>query len=226
MLMFLGFIVLIACLVIGVRRGGIGLATISGIGLVFFIFVMGLKPGKPPVDVMLTIMAVVTCSAFLQASKGLDVMLKYAEKFLRSNPKYITILAPLTTWLLAVLCGTGHVVYAMFPIIYDIAIKQNIRPERPMSVASIASQMGVCASPASVAVVSVVAILGATDHPFGVMQILSISIPATFIGVVIAGLWSINRGKDLDKDSEFQEKIADPETKKSLFTAACRNKAF
>ena len=30
MLMFLGFIVLIACLVIGVRRGGIGLATISG----------------------------------------------------------------------------------------------------------------------------------------------------------------------------------------------------
>lgn len=92
MLMFLGFIVLIACLVIGVRRGGIGLATISGIGLVFFIFVMGLKPGKPPVDVMLTIMAVVTCSAFLQASKGLDVMLKYAEKFLRSNPKYITIL--------------------------------------------------------------------------------------------------------------------------------------
>lgn len=136
MLMFLGFIVLIACLVIGVRRGGIGLATISGIGLVFFIFVMGLKPGKPPVDVMLTIMAVVTCSAFLQASKGLDVMLKYAEKFLRSNPKYITILAPLTTWLLAVLCGTGHVVYAMFPIIYDIAIKQNIRPERPMSVAS------------------------------------------------------------------------------------------
>lgn len=87
MLMFLGFIVLIACLVIGVRRGGIGLATISGIGLVFFIFVMGLKPGKPPVDVMLTIMAVVTCSAFLQASKGLDVMLKYAEKFLRSNPQ-------------------------------------------------------------------------------------------------------------------------------------------
>ena len=134
-----------------------------------------------------------------------------------ANSKYITILAPLTTWLLTVLCGTGHVVYAMFPIIYDIAIKQNIRPERPMSVASIASQMGVCASPASVAVVSVVAILGATDHPFGVMQILSISIPATFIGVVIAGLWSINRGKDLDKDSEFQEKIADPEQKEFIY---------
>ena len=217
MLMFLGFLILLSCLIIGVRRGGIGLATISGIGLVFFIFVMGLNPGKPPVDVMLTIMAVVTCSAFLQASKGLDVMLKYAEKFLRSNPKYITILAPLTTWFLAVLCGTGHVVYAMFPIIYDIAIKQNIRPERPMSVSSIASQMGVCASPASVAVVSVVAILGATDHPFGVMQILSISIPATFIGVLIAGLWSINRGKNLELDQEFQAKIADPEQREFVY---------
>ena len=217
MLMLLGFIVLLACLVIGVRRGGIGLAAVSAIGLIFFIFVMHLNPGKPPVDVMLTIMAVVTCSAFLQASKGLDVMLKYAEKFLRSNPKYITILAPITTWVLAVLCGTGHVVYAMFPIIYDIAIKQNIRPERPMAVSSIASQMGVCASPASVAVVSVVAILGASPHPFGVMQILSVSIPATFFGVVIAGLWSLNRGKDLDQDEIFQAKIADPEQKAFVY---------
>lgn len=71
MLMFLGFIVLIACLVIGVRRGGIGLATISGIGLVFFIFVMGLKPGKPPVDVMLTIMAGLPVLHFYRLPKGL-----------------------------------------------------------------------------------------------------------------------------------------------------------
>lgn len=144
----LGFIVLIACLVIGVRFGGLGLAAVSGIGLTFFVFVVGLVPGKPPIDVMLTIMAVVTCSGFLQASKGLDVMLKYAEKLLRKNPKQITVLAPITTWFLTVLCGTGHVVYTMFPIIYDIAIKQNIRPERPMAAASVASQMGICASPA------------------------------------------------------------------------------
>jgi anaerobic C4-dicarboxylate transporter DcuB len=30
-------------------------------------------------------------------------MLKYAEKFLRSNPKQVTIFAPLTTWFLTVL---------------------------------------------------------------------------------------------------------------------------
>ncbi len=217
MFILLGFIVLIACLVVGVRQGGLGLAAVSGIGLIIFIFGMGLKPGNPPVDVMLTIMAVVTCSGFLQASKGLDVMLKYAEIFLRNNPRYITILAPITTWLLTVVCGTGHVVYAMFPVIYDIAIKQNIRPERPMAAASVASQMGVCASPASVAVVSAVAILAATAQPFGVMQILAISIPASLCGVIATGLWSLHRGKELEKDPEFLAMIADPEKKAFVY---------
>ena len=151
--MFLGFMVLLACLFLGIKHGGIGLAVISGIGLMAYTFLFGYKPGSPPIGVMLTIMAVVTCAGFLQTSGGLTVMLKYAERFLRNNPKHITILAPVTTWLLTVLCGTGHVVYTMFPIIYDISIKENIRPERPMAVSSIASQMGISASPVSVAVV-------------------------------------------------------------------------
>ncbi len=213
----LGFVVLLACLIVGVRHGGLGLAAVSGIGLVIFTFIFHLKPGTPPVDVMLTIMAVVTCSGFLQASNGLTVMLKYAEKFLRSNPKYVTVLAPITTWFLTVLCGTGHVVYTMFPIIYDIAIKEGVRPERPMAAASVASQMGICASPASVAVVSVVAMLATAGSHFSVVQILSVSIPATFAGVVATGLWSITRGKDLDKDAEFQARIADPEQKAYIY---------
>ena len=53
-----------------------------------------LPPGKPPVDVMLTIVAVVAASATLQASGGLDVLLQLAEKILRRNPKYVSILAP------------------------------------------------------------------------------------------------------------------------------------
>jgi anaerobic C4-dicarboxylate transporter DcuB len=215
--MLLGFIIIIGCLIIGVRHGGLGLAVISGIGLVILVFIFGLKPGSPPVGVMLTIMAVVTCSGFLQASRGLDVMLKYAEKFLRRNPKYVTVLAPITTWFLTVLCGTGHVVYTMFPIIYDIAIKQNIRPERPMAVASVASQMGICASPASVAVVSMVAMLANTSAPVGVIQILAISMPATLCGVIVAGLWSLRRGKDLDKDEDFQQRLADPEQKAYIY---------
>ncbi len=215
--MLFGFIVLLVCLIIGVRHGGLGLAVISGIGLVIFTFVFGYKPGKPPIDVMLIIMAVVTCAGFLQTSGGLTVMLKYAEKFLRSNPKRITIYAPLTTWFLTVLCGTGHVVYTMFPIIYDIAIKQNIRPERPMAVASVASQMGICASPVSVAVVSIVAFLAAAGHEYSVLQILMVSIPATGLGVFFAALWSYRRGKELSDDKEFQEFIKDPANREYVY---------
>lgn len=213
----LGFLVLMVCLIMGIRHGGIGLAAISGIGLVVYTFIFGYKPGKPPIDVMLTIMAVVTCAGFLQASGGLTVMLKYAEKFLRNNPKHVTIFAPITTWFLTVLCGTGHVVYTMFPIIYDIAIKQGIRPERPMAVSSIASQMGICASPVSVAVVSVVGFMAATGHQYSILQILAISIPATFIGVLFAAAWSYRRGKDLADDPEFQKLIQDPEQKEYVY---------
>lgn len=214
---FLGFVVLMLCLLLGIRHGGIGLAAISGIGLIIYTFLFGYKPGKPPIDVMLTILAVVTCAGFLQASGGLTVMLKYAEKFLRNNPKHITIFAPLTTWFLTVLCGTGHVVYTMFPIIYDIAIKQGIRPERPMAVSSIASQMGVCASPVSVAIVSVVGFMATAGHPFSIVEILSVSIPATFIGVLFAAAWSYRRGKDLADDPEFQKLIQDPEQKEYVY---------
>ena len=215
--MLLGFIVLLACLVVGVRHGGIGLAVISGIGLLIFTFIFRYQPGKPPVDVMLIIMAVVTCAGFLQTSGGLTVMLKYAEKLLRGHPKYVTILAPLTTWFLTILCGTGHAVYTLFPIIYDVAIKQNIRPERPMAVASVASQMGICASPASVAVVSIVAFLAAAGSDFSLIQVLMVSIPATGLGVFFAALWSYRRGKELEDDERFQEFIKDPENKAYVY---------
>jgi len=215
--MLLGFLVLLACLLVGVRHGGIGLAVISGIGLVIFTFVFQYAPGKPPIDVMLTILAVVTCAGFLQTSGGLTVMLKYAEHFLRKNPKYVTILAPLTTWFLTILCGTGHVVYTMFPIIYDIAIKQGIRPERPMAVSSVASQMGICASPVSVAVVSMVAFFATAGYDYSIVQLLMVSIPATGFGVICAAIWSFRRGKELADDPRFQEFIKDPENKSYVY---------
>lgn len=143
--------------------------------------------------------------------------MKYAEKFLRNNPKHITILAPVTTWFLTVLCGTGHVVYTMFPIIYDISIKQNIRPERPMAVSSVASQMGVSASPVSVAVVSIVGFMAAAGQNYSLLQILSISVPATLFGVLCAAFYSYRRGRDLEKDEAFQEMIKDPEQKEYIY---------
>jgi anaerobic C4-dicarboxylate transporter DcuB len=216
----LQLVIILACLFYGARKGGIALGLLGGIGLVILIFGFQLPPGKPPVEVMLTIIAVVAASATLQASGGLDVMLQAAEKILRRNPRYVSILAPFTTCTLTMLCGTVHVVYTMLPIIYDVAIKNNIRPERPMAAASIASQMGILASPVSVAVVSLVAFLakapvGGTVVDF--VTLLSITIPSTLLGVLAIGIFSWFRGKDLDQDEEFQARIADPENRKRIY---------
>ncbi|AHM75517.1 anaerobic C4-dicarboxylate transporter [Yersinia hibernica] len=216
----LQFIIIILCLLVGTRYGGMGLGLISGIGLFILTFIFGLEPGKPPVDVMLTILAVIGCAAVLQTAGGLNVMMQFAERLLRRHPQHITLLAPFTTWSLTFLCGTGHVVYTMFPIISDIAIKKGIRPERPMAVASVASQMAITASPVSVAVVSLVSIIGANHgigQAYSILEILAISVPASLVGVLMAALWSLRRGKDLDKDPDFQQRIKDPEQRDFIY---------
>lgn len=113
MLFSIQLIIILICLFYGARKGGIALGLLGGIGLVILVFVFHLQPGKPPVDVMLVIIAVVAASATLQASGGLDVMLQIAEKMLRRNPKYVSIVAPFVTCTLTILCGTGHVVYTI-----------------------------------------------------------------------------------------------------------------
>jgi anaerobic C4-dicarboxylate transporter DcuB len=217
---FLQIVLILACLFYGARKGGVALGLLGGIGLVVVVFAFGLAPGKPPVDVILTIVAVVAASATLQASGGLDVLLQLAEKLLRRNPKYVSIIAPFTTCTLTMLCGTGHVVYTMLPIIYDVAIKNNIRPERPMAASSIASQMGIIASPVSVAVVSLVAFLAKAPAGAPVIDfltLLSVTIPSTLAGVLMIGIFSWFRGKDLDKDQDFQKLISDPERRAFVY---------
>ena len=213
--------IVLICLFYGAKKGGIALGLLGGIGLIVLVFGFGIEPGKPAIDVMLTILAVVVTSATLQASGGLDVMLQIAEKLLRKNPKYVSILAPFVTCTLTILCGTGHVVYTMLPIIYDIAIKNDIRPERPMAASSIASQMGIIATPVSVAVVTLTAFLvNAQNHLAGFdgyLDLLKITVPSTLCGVLAIGIFSWFRGKDLDKDQEFQEKLKDPEFKKYVY---------
>ena len=218
----LQLIVVLGCLFYGAKKGGMALGVLGGIGLVILVFAFGMKPGKPAVDVILTILAVVVASSTLQAAGGLDVMLQIAEKALRKNPKFVCILAPLCGWTLTVLCGTGHTVYTLLPIIYDVSIKSGIRPERPLAATTISSQLAIIASPVSVAGVSMVAVLLGTgtvhiDGFTSYVDLLKVTIPATFIGMLIIGTYSIFRGKDLDKDPDFQERIKDPEQRKYIY---------
>ena len=218
----LQLIVVLGCLFYGAKKGGMALGVLGGIGLVILVFAFGMKPGKPAIDVILTILAVVVASATLQAAGGLDVMLQIAEKALRKHPKLVCYLAPVCGWTLTVLCGTGHTVYTLLPIIYDVSMKSGIRPERPLAATTISSQLAIIASPVSVAGVSMVAVLLGTgtvhiDGFTSYVDLLKVTIPATFIGVLCIGTFSVFRGKDLDKDPEFQEKIKDPEQRKYIY---------
>ena len=215
--MIIELLIVLAALYVGSRYGSLALGAISGIGLAILVFGFGMKPGTPPTDVIYIIIAAVTCAGTLQASGGMDWMIQIAEKMLRKHPGNITFLAPITTFFLTVLVGTGHVVYTLMPIICDIALKKNIRPERPCGVASIASQVGITCSPIAAAVVAFVTISNANGFMVSIPQVLMITIPACLCGLICASLYSYRRGKDLDKDADFLRRKSDPETFKYMY---------
>ena len=209
--MIIELLIVLAALYVGSRYGSLALGAISGIGLAILVFGFGLTPGTPPTDVIYIIIAAVTCAGTLQASGGMDWMIQIAERMLRKHPDHITFLGPLVTFFLTVLVGTGHVVYTIMPIICDIALKKNIRPERPCGVSSIASQVGITCSPIAAAVVAFVTISNANGYMVSIPQVLMVTIPACIIGLMCAALASFKRGKDLDKDPDFLKRKADPE---------------
>ena len=216
-LMIIQLCIVLGALWVGSRYGSLALGAISGIGLALLVFGFGLKPGTPPTDVIYIIIAAVTCAGIMQASGGMDWLIQIAERLLRKHPDRITFLAPLCTFFLTVLVGTGHVVYTLMPIICDIALKKGIRPERPCGVASIASQVGITCSPIAAAVVAFVTISNANHFDITIPRVLMVSIPACVCGLMCAAAASYHRGLDLDKDPEFQKKIADPVQREYIY---------
>jgi anaerobic C4-dicarboxylate transporter DcuA len=207
MLVWTELAVLLASIVVGARLGGIGLGPMGGLGLFVFVFLFGLPPGSPPGTVLGMILAVITALSLLQAAGGLDYVIQLAEKVLRQNPRRVTILAPLVTYFLILASGTQHVIYALLPVIAEVARKAGIRPERPLSISVIASQHGLVASPVSAATVALVGALTASG--VGLPQVLMITIPSTLLGVV-AGTASIAfRGRELAEDPDYQRRLAE-----------------
>ena len=216
-LISLQLLIVLLALYVGSRYGSLALGTISGIGLAILVFGFGMQPGTPPTDVIYIIIAAVVCASIMQAAGGMDWMIQISERLLRRHPDHITILAPFCTFFLTVLVGTGHVVYTMMPIIADISLRNGIRPERPCAVSSVASQVGIVCSPIAAAVVSFVTISNANGFDITIPQVLTVTIPACCLGVLAAALCSYHRGKDLDKDPEFQARLKDPETYRYMY---------
>ncbi|MBR3089629.1 MAG: anaerobic C4-dicarboxylate transporter [Prevotella sp.] len=200
------FIVL-ALIFIGARVGGIGLGIYGMVGVFILVFIFGLKPGNIPIDVMLIIVSVITATAALQAAGGLDYLVGLAAKFLRKHPEHITYYGPLTTWLFCLVAGTAHTSYSLLPIISEIATKNKIRPERPMTVATIAASLGITGSPMSAATAAVISADLLGGKGIELKDILLVCIPASLIAILVSSFVQNRIGKELVDDPEYQRRV-------------------
>ncbi|WP_086981742.1 anaerobic C4-dicarboxylate transporter [Vibrio aphrogenes] len=199
------FIVLLF-IYLGARMGGIGIGFAGGAGVVVLTMIFGLDAGTIPIDVILIIASVITAIASMQVAGGMDWLVTLAEQFLRKNPKRITFYAPIVTYFMTLLAGTGHTAFSTLPVIAEVAKEQGVRPSRPLSIAVIASQIAITASPISAAVVYFAGLL----EPFGVsyLHLLLICIPTTFLACMVGAFVANFMGCELKDDAVYQEKMA------------------
>jgi anaerobic C4-dicarboxylate transporter DcuA len=205
----LQFAVVLAAIWMGSRSSGVGLGLWGAVGLLVLIVAFGVNPTSPPIDVMLIILAVIMAASVMDAAGGIDFLVRVAERIIRANPKYVTLVAPLTTWTFTFVAGTGHIVYPLLPVIYETAHQSGIRPERPMAVATIASQQAITASPVAAATAAMIGLFAEKGlAQWGLPEILMICVPSTLIGVVAAAIASMFVGKELKDDPQYQAALA------------------
>ena len=207
LLILIQLLLVFTLIFIGARIGGIGMGIYGMVGVFLLVFVFGLKPGNIPIDVMLIIVSVITAAASLQAAGGLDYLVHLAAKFLRKHPEHITYYGPLVTWIFCLVAGTAHTSYSLLPIIAEIAKDTKIRPERPLSVATIAASLGITGSPVSAATAAMISsdLLGAKG--IELKDIMLVCIPASFIAILVASFVQNHVGKELVDDPEYQRRV-------------------
>ena len=172
---------------------------------------LGLTPGDMPLDVISIIMAVICAIAAMQVAGGMDYLVDVAERILRRNPKHLNFLAPIITYLMTLMAGTGHTAFSTMPVITEVAKENDIRPSRPLSIAVVASQIAITASPISAAVVFFSSVL----EPLGVgyLDLLAVAIPSTFIACMLVALVMTiidraNPNSPLSQDPVYQDRLA------------------
>ncbi|MFD1398970.1 anaerobic C4-dicarboxylate transporter family protein [Lacticaseibacillus suilingensis] len=206
---FLELLIVLLMIFWGVRKGGPFMAFVGGVGMIIFTFILKVKPADPPITVILIMIAVISAAATLQACGGLDLMVRIAEKLLRKNPKMITVLAPVVSYVFTFMSGTGHIIYSLLPVINEISIETGVRPERPISASIVSSQQAITACPISAATVAVLAFMSESSYSsVNIFTLLLVVIPATLIGTVAAAFAVIKKGKELADDPEFQRRVA------------------
>ncbi len=209
-MMVVQFVIVLAAIFLGARLGGIAIGFAGGLG-VLVLAILGVTPGELPLGVISIIMSVIAAVAAMQVAGGMDYLVSLADRILRRNPKQLTFLAPVVTYLMTFMAGTGHTAFSTMPVIVELAKENNIRPSRPLSVAVVASQIAITASPVSAAVVIFAGFL----DPKGVdyLQILAVAIPSTFLAclataLIMMGIDKVRGGTELSTYPEYQRRMA------------------
>lgn len=203
--LLLEFGVLIGALAMGARTGGVGLGLWGAVGLLVLVAGFGIPPGAIPGEVLLIVLTVIMAASAMEVAGGVAWLVRLAERIIRRHPRRVTLVAPLVTYAFTFAAGTGHIVYPLLPVIYEVAHESGIRPERPMAIATIASQQAITASPVSAATAAMIALLA--PHHLGLVQILLIAVPSTLLAVVIAAFVQMRVGCELAADPEYQRRI-------------------
>ena len=205
-MIWLELLIVLLCIFVGARLGGIALGTVAAIGLAVLVFICGTPPGVPPRTVLGMILAVITAAATMQSARGLDYLIVIADRALRIWPAGITVVAPVIAYVFTLAAGTGHIIYALLPVIAEVSRNAGVRPERPLSISTIASQQAITASPISAATVALLGLLSPTGVKL--QTILLITIPSTFIGVLFGALSVMWKGPELKDDPVYQDRLA------------------
>ena len=203
-MIFLEIILLFGCIIYAAKLGGIGVGMAGGLGMAIAVFVLGLKPGAIPIDVILIILSVIFAISCMQLAGGMDYMVKLASKLLRSNPKYINM-SPAVTFVLTVLGGTGYTAMSVLNVIQEVAKENHVRPSQPLTSAVIASQIAITASPISAATAAMYVVVEKMGGSFG--QALAVIVPSAVFGAIVTAIISSMQGVDLDKAPIFQKRL-------------------
>lgn len=206
-MLWIQFVVVLLFIFIGARLGGIAIGFAGGAGVIALAALnLPTNISFIPIEVILIIMSVISAIAAMQKAGGMDYLVFISERLLRKHPKYITFAAPAVTYLMTVLAGTGHTAFSTLPVIAEVAKEQGIRPSKPLSIAVVASQVAITASPISAAVVTFAAII----NPFGVsyLQLLIVAISSTMIAVFVGAIVANLLGKELKDDPVYQQRLA------------------
>ena len=201
-------LVVLAAIVMGTRAGGVGVGLWGGLGTFVLVFIFGEAPGEPPGAALAIILGVVTAASLMQAAGGIDWMVAMAARVIQAHPKQITVIAPLTAFAFCVGSGTGNIIYPLLPVIYDVSYKNHIRPARPLTLTVVQSGMALAASPVSAAMAAMLTLTEVAPYNLGLTQILTITLPACIIGIVVTALVVNRMWKNLDDDPEVQARIA------------------